>query len=272
MNETLKGVANIGAELGAALAENERLRGLLDGVRKLTKSQRMDNLVWSMHEGRIKAALSQQAEPVCDWPTCECALDPDKCKVQSVVPAPAQDEQPDDFYEDVYDQLCEMLEPHADRLGMPGPLPASVVESYGMLLEHFLNTRPAQTEQQQSGWKLVPVDLTQEMNDAGRKLLAQGSVPLSKVFRAILDAAPIAQTAPQPEQSGLVERWTAMSGDWRETSIAIHGERSGQIACGIPEDKAHAIIKAHNIGLPEECTALSATPSPAMDAKESDHE
>ena len=78
-----------------------------------------------------------------------------------------------------------------------------------------------------------------------------------------LFAAPIAQTAPQPEQSEQHERWTAMSGDWRETSVAIHGERSGYIACGIPEDKAHAIIKAHNIGLPEDCAA-----SPAMDAKE----
>ena len=36
-------------------------------------------------------AASTEQE-VCDWPTCECALDLDKCKVQSVEPAPAQDE------------------------------------------------------------------------------------------------------------------------------------------------------------------------------------
>lgn len=52
-----------------------------------------------------------------------------------------------------------------------------------------------------------------------------------------------------------LERWHAVSADWKETSVAIHGERSGYIACGIPEEKAHAIIKAHNIGLPEECAA-----------------
>lgn len=39
----------------------------------------------------ILAQPAQQGEAVCDWPTCECALDLDKCKVQSVEPAPAQD-------------------------------------------------------------------------------------------------------------------------------------------------------------------------------------
>ena len=59
-------------------------------------------------------------------------------------------------------------------------------------------------------------------------------------------------TAPQqaPAQD-VAERWTVACGDWRETLLAIHGERTGHIASGVPENAAHAIVKAHNAGLPE---------------------
>lgn len=46
------------------------------------------------------------------------------------------------------------------------------------------------------GWKLVPVVPTQEMHDAGRAALAPGNVPLAKVFRAMVDAAPMHTVAP----------------------------------------------------------------------------
>lgn len=39
------------------------------------------------------------------------------------------------IYEDVYDQCCELLEPHVQRCDKPGTLPASVVESLGVLLK-----------------------------------------------------------------------------------------------------------------------------------------
>jgi len=45
------------------------------------------------------------------------------------------------------------------------------------------------------GWKLVPVEMTQEMNDAGRAALSNGSVPLAAVYRAVLAAAPPADAA-----------------------------------------------------------------------------
>ena len=46
------------------------------------------------------------------------------------------------------------------------------------------------------------------------------------------------------------ERWTAVCGHWQDTTLAIHGERTGHIASGIDEDAARAIINAHNQGLP----------------------
>lgn len=39
------------------------------------------------------------------------------------------------LYEDVYDQCCDLIEPYVARVGRPGPLPASVVESLQLLLE-----------------------------------------------------------------------------------------------------------------------------------------
>jgi hypothetical protein len=45
------------------------------------------------------------------------------------------------IYEDVYEQLCEMVEPHVTRPGQSGWLPASVVDSVGLLLANELARR-----------------------------------------------------------------------------------------------------------------------------------
>lgn len=96
MNDTLKVAGRIGAELGAVKAECEKLRRLL---RELDEA-------WNDHDGRsrfgklmlrVEAALSQQAEPRCEY--CDGTGDihrPDgewlgECK-ECVKPAPAQDE------------------------------------------------------------------------------------------------------------------------------------------------------------------------------------
>jgi hypothetical protein len=55
MNETLKAAGHIGAELGAAKAENARLRGLLREAIHCCPDEQLRN--------EMKAALSQQAEP-----------------------------------------------------------------------------------------------------------------------------------------------------------------------------------------------------------------
>ena len=51
------------------------------------------------------------------------------------------------------------------------------------------------------------------------------------------------------------ERWNAVCGHWQDTTLAIHGERTGHIASGIDEDAAHAIVNAHNEGLPPRAAA-----------------
>lgn len=55
----LKELAAMGAELGAAKAENEKLRGLLRELREITREYAWDADL----EARVDAALSQQPEP-----------------------------------------------------------------------------------------------------------------------------------------------------------------------------------------------------------------
>lgn len=77
MNDTLKAAGRIGAELGAAKAENEKLRGLLERVATIAE-EREHGYAARMHGGivngrcanklvamldEIHAALSQQAGP-----------------------------------------------------------------------------------------------------------------------------------------------------------------------------------------------------------------
>lgn len=49
------------------------------------------------------------------------------------------------LYEDVYDQCCDLIEPYVARVGRPGPLPASVVESLQLLLQRTGLGKPSLT-------------------------------------------------------------------------------------------------------------------------------
>lgn len=53
------------------------------------------------------AALSQQAEPECEWPTCECALEPERCKQAEPAPAAVPDSS-DTFYAGLYKKSAPM--------------------------------------------------------------------------------------------------------------------------------------------------------------------
>lgn len=106
----------------------EQARGLLREAQPYVTARAVGPMETSHLLSRIRASLSQQAEPECDWPTCECALDPDKCKVQTVEPAPAQDERE-------ARALFEQMGLIADD------------EQCIQMLAAALATRPAQTEQ-----------------------------------------------------------------------------------------------------------------------------
>ncbi|MBV2205865.1 MAG: hypothetical protein KUL87_10620 [Pseudomonas sp.] len=292
MNDTLKAAGRIGAELGAAKAEVERLREALrpfaafEAVRsKQGGCTPKRGTAWAVasageeaeitveHLQASVSALSQQAEPCVfhdsDREACQQYSGQVPCE-----PAPAQDEKAafDDWYPlgcpgaGVTAQLsalsgfragaawqrtrpaqteqqpaCDVAPPHwwIDH-GSHGQITqrrdeADSARAEGKRVVRYAAALIAQTEQQPSGWKLVPVELTQEMSDAGRNLLAQGSVPMSKVFRAILDAAPIAQTAPQPEQSGIVGQVCGGDGTHNTVNVAVVGPVPwGDLRIGTP--------------------------------------
>lgn len=87
MNDELKAVRNLGAELGAAMAENDRLRGLLRELREITSEYAWDAGL----EARVDAALSQQTEQEFTR-TVAAEIGPSAYERLLVEPAPAQDE------------------------------------------------------------------------------------------------------------------------------------------------------------------------------------
>lgn len=158
-------------------ADNEKLRGLLAEVAHCLRTSDEQPLYWEEEfASRIYRALSQQAEPVCDWPTCECALDLDKCKVQSVEPAPAQDER-------------ETVSHDAELYGIGFMVDGVRVSPDRVTIQYG---RSAQTEQQ-------PIRLPQRKNLDG--LLDPESKRAGRAYNEaledveLLNAAPIAQTA-----------------------------------------------------------------------------
>jgi hypothetical protein len=203
MNDTLKAAGRIGAELGAAKAENEKLRQALkriidrceafvdDEAEMRTPSVEVlmgiaEDAIYTVH--LADAALSQQAEPVCPF----CGEPSDHCN-QSFPhpskPAPAKDET-----EPVYQfqwreigegdwmacshswfRFCEASPEHDTR----------VVEV----------ARPAQTEQQPVCWASSTA-LAKLRNGRNNSpcVLTDGPAELNDTP---LYAAPIAQTAPQ---------------------------------------------------------------------------
>jgi len=144
MNDTLKAAGRIGAELGAAKAELERLREALETCESwFTKHSPTAPLIGGFGDAEhpmitfIRAALSQQAEPVCRFcgkPSGDC----DQSFPHPSEPAPAQDEQEVAAVIGFYEGERE------PRLLSWNVLPNG---------EHRLYARPAQAEQQPVSWQ-----------------------------------------------------------------------------------------------------------------------
>lgn len=205
----LKELAAIGAELGAAKAENERLRGLLrecaGQIDLLIEVYVEDDVepediaISEQIKADIHAALSQQAEPCVfhdsDREACQQYSGQVPCE-----PAPAQDEQAVAAVIGFYEGERE------PRLLSWNVLPNG---------EHRLYTRPAQTEQQPVAWRRVVerlianVEIFDERprpmcrDCADRNGICESGLDcdiraLVKEARAMI-AAPIAQTAPNSD-------------------------------------------------------------------------
>ncbi|GEM_PF-624491 len=215
MNDELKAVRNLGAELGAAKAENEKLHGLLREVIACQAAHYGDatdlHLAMITLADRLKGALSQQADPA-ETTEAYTAVDMATAAAQgfrdgqaAVEPAAAQDEQEVAAVIGFYEGERE------PRLLSWNVLPNG---------EHRLYTRLAQTEQQpeQSGlikaleyyangnhllladpdaWDACsgePLNFLHD--DAGTASVEDGSI--ARVALEAYRAAPIAQTEQQP--------------------------------------------------------------------------
>ncbi|WP_312964521.1 hypothetical protein [Stutzerimonas kunmingensis] len=151
MNDTLKVAGRIGAELGAAKAENDRLRGLLRQLRALlaNSSYRISGTAAFLHS--IDAALSQQPEPTDTYTAVEmatAAAQGFRDGQAAVEPAAAQDDQypPCDY--------CGVIPDHHPwhGSGMFNGEDSPHIHACNDC-RHLLPTRPAQTAPQpeQSG-------------------------------------------------------------------------------------------------------------------------
>ena len=145
MNDTLKAAGRIGADLGAAKAENDRLRGLLQQVVDCQAEHYGDgcglHLSMITLAGRIKDALSQQPEPTDTYTAVDMATSAAqgfRDGQAAVEQDTAQDEQEVAAVIGFYEGERE------PRLLSWNVLPNG---------EHRLYARPAQAEQQPVSWQ-----------------------------------------------------------------------------------------------------------------------
>jgi len=195
----LKEMKNLGAELGAAKAECDRLREVLSGIANLPMYRCSTENDYRLSAAKAMAlgALTQQAEPV--------------------EPAPAQDELwavhaqgPDELYAAFGRDDAEQHAAALNALPMPAGIQvsATVIASPWSAAEHWkylaeqerehaaeLKARAAQTEQHPMAYAVFAANgnvvcfSTQRDHPSLTNLESEG--------KAVISLAPIAQTAPQ---------------------------------------------------------------------------
>lgn len=210
MNDTLKVAGRIGAELGAAKAENDRLREALRWYEeKVAECRKIGSLGDNARQAldrdggfRARDALSQQPEPTDTFTAVDmatAAAQGFRDGQAAVEPATAQDE-PVAKTVPIPADIARAIAwgEHWDVLEAIGSLRCLLADSEGDDDIAFPDS-PAQTEQQ-------PVRLPQRKNLDG--LLDPASKRAGMAYNEaledveLLNTPPIAQTAPQPEQSG----------------------------------------------------------------------
>jgi len=216
MNDTLKAAGRIGAELGAAKAENERLREVLSRIANLPMYQcsTENDYRLSAAKAMAVAALSRQAEPVRS-PRTEDTASMDSNSEQehftavdmataaaqgfrdgqaAVKPAPAQDEQT---------RFEAWAKTQGDKWLIVGGLQWSAgTDDYASARTNAawaawqeraaLSARPAQTEQQPIR---MPCRMWESQHAESPEYASGYNTALDHVAR--LNATPIAQTNPQ---------------------------------------------------------------------------
>lgn len=246
MSDTLKVASRIGAELGAAKAENEKLRGLLEAALYYVPSNKTELRTL------IDAALSQKAEPTDTYTAVEmatAAAQGFRDGQAAVEQAAAQDER-------------EAVERFSPTTSVPHCGRASEVEAYMTedddgeymtVSQHerivAALTRPAQTEQQPDPVlcdfyeaddypsltsKLVGhVKQLQEAAQRNVKPWEDTFPPtlLPAYIRRIEAAAPIAQTAPQKYDDVLLPFLSMMRAELHAN--AGKGDRPGWLAMDV---------------------------------------
>lgn len=211
MNDTLKVAGRIGAELGAAKAENDRLREALSRIANLPMYQCSTENDYRLSAAKAMAvgALTHQADPA-ETTEAYTARDMATAAAQgfrdgqaAVEPAPAQDELPaggvtieKDIFGTVHIKMGDF-----DYIQIQYQYPYTDNASQNVLAKRIaeLLTRPAQTEQQPIR---MPERKRTEHLPKEYKTMTVVRAGLEAYNRALddvaaLNATPIAQTAPQ---------------------------------------------------------------------------
>jgi hypothetical protein len=223
MNDTLKVAGRIGAELGAAKAENDRLRGLLAEVVNYLNGSKLNRIEsGSILHRKLFDALSQQPEPTDTFTAVDmatAAAQGFRDGQAAVEQAPAQDERHSGPARYIVAPTGRGFWPFCVRSGdgtrelFVGHRKECerVAAELAVAFEDgkFVATRPAQTEQHPVAHRLVNAE-GEVMTDWHDGAPPDNFIDLCGVAMAgtrveLAFAAPVAQTAPQPEQS------------WRET-------------------------------------------------------
>ncbi|MEW6316275.1 MAG: hypothetical protein AB1670_07770 [Pseudomonadota bacterium] len=230
MNDKLKVAGRIGAELGAAKAEVERLREVLSRIANLPMyhCSTENDYRLSAAKAMAVAALSQQAEPTDTYTAVDmatAAAQGFRDGQAAVEQAAAQDELwavhaqgPDELYAAFGRDDAEQHAAALNALPMPAGIQvsATVIASPWSAAEHWkylaeqerehaaeLKARAAQTEQHPMAYAVFAANGNVVCFSTRRD--HPSLVALERNGHSVVTLAPIAQTAPQTEQSGLVE-------------------------------------------------------------------